>query len=150
MTGLDGGDRTSTGQPADEHEAVIVLVEDEAPNRALARAVLARADHAAVRSARLVEATTLAEARAALAHEPVDVVVLDVRLPDGTGLDLAREIRSRAGAGRPRVLILSASVLPTERAAALEAGADDFLPKPYRAGDLVARLADLLAGRAAG
>lgn len=141
---------TEDGPRAADSAIVIVLVEDEAPNRVLARAVLARAEDETVRSARLVEATTLAEARAALASEPVAVVVLDVRLPDGNGLDLAREIRSRAGARRPRVLILSASVLPTERAAALEAGADDFLPKPYRAGDLVERLAELIAARGEG
>ncbi|MEX2011795.1 MAG: response regulator [Chloroflexota bacterium] len=72
------------------------------------------------------------------------VVLLDVRLPDGNGLALARELRTRPPAQRPRVLILSASVLPHERDAALAAGADGFLGKPYRPPDLVAWLLQLI------
>ena len=124
---------------------VLLIVEDEAPNRALLRAVLSRAADERVRNASIVEATTLAEARECLGASPIDVIFLDVRLPDGSGLDLARDLRERNGA-RPAILILSASVLPMERSAALEAGADAFLPKPYDPGELLDVLAGLVDG----
>lgn len=127
-----------------------LLVEDEAPNRALARAVLSRATEAGIRDARLLEASNLATARSILASEPVALVLLDVRLPDGSGLDLARELRGQHRPDRPRVLILSASVLPSERDAALASGADGFLAKPYRPAELLGSVSALLdgAGRA--
>jgi two-component system KDP operon response regulator KdpE len=126
--------------------AVLLLVEDEAPNRALLRAVLSRSRVAEVRDATLVEATDIAGARQTLASERVDVVLLDVRLPDGSGLDLARELRDRRGTDGPRILILSASVLPSERSAAHEAGADAFLAKPYDFDVLIATIRALIAG----
>lgn len=114
----------------------ILLVEDEAMNRTLMRAVLTRASDPRIRLAELVEAETLAEARDHLASGAVDILLLDVRLPDGSGLDLARELVSN-GETRPRIVILSASVLPAERAAAIEVGCDAFLGKPYRPADLL-------------
>jgi two-component system KDP operon response regulator KdpE len=114
----------------------ILLVEDEAMNRTLMRAVLTRASDPRVRLAELVEAETLAEARASLAGGDIDILLLDVRLPDGSGLDLARDLVAN-GETRPRIVILSASVLPAERAAAIEVGCDAFLGKPYRPADLL-------------
>jgi DNA-binding response OmpR family regulator len=125
---------------------VLLLVEDEAPNRALLRAVLSRSRVAEVRDARVLEATDLAEARRHLASDRIDVVLLDVRLPDGSGLDLARELRDDQGPDKPRILILSASVLPSERSAAQEAGADAFLAKPYDFDAVIATIRALLAG----
>jgi two-component system, OmpR family, KDP operon response regulator KdpE len=122
----------------------VLVVEDEAPNRALVRAVLSRSTEPGVRDVRLVEAPDLATARAILGSEQIAVILLDVRLPDGNGLDLARELRDRDGPERPRVLILSASVLPNEQVAALASGADGFLAKPYRPADLVANVIGLL------
>jgi two-component system KDP operon response regulator KdpE len=114
----------------------ILLVEDEAMNRTLMRAVLTRASDPRIRLAELVEAETLADARHQLEAGSVDILLLDVRLPDGSGLDLARELVA-AGNERPRIVILSASVLPAERAAAIEVGCDAFLGKPYRPADLL-------------
>ncbi|WP_033344709.1 response regulator [Catenuloplanes japonicus] len=123
--------------------ARILLVEDEELNRVLVRAVLARADDPEVRDARLVEAGSLAAARDVLhSPDPVDVVLLDMNLPDGSGLDLASELADVAE--KPRVIALTASVLPSDRAAALEAGCDGFLDKPYAAADLVTVIASNL------
>ncbi|GAB7050713.1 response regulator [Catenuloplanes indicus] len=128
--------------------ARILLVEDEELNRVLVRAVLARADDPGVRDARLVEAGTLAAARDVLRHpDQVDVVLLDMNLPDGSGLDLATELAAIATTGKPKVIALTASVLPSDRAAAIEAGCDGFLDKPYAAADLVTVIADHLPDR---
>ena len=120
----------------------VLLVEDEELNRVLVRAILARATEPAVREVELVEAGTLETARSALGSEDVDLILLDVNLPDGNGLDLARELATQDD--RPRVVALTASVLPHERAAAMSAGCDGFLDKPYGAADLVGVLSTYL------
>lgn len=126
----------------------ILLVEDEDLNRTLVKAVLARAQIEKVRDAKVIDAGTLATARAQLTNEDVDLVLLDMNLPDGNGLTLARELASGdgvpTGRKRPVVVAVTASVLPQDRAAAIEAGCDGFLDKPYAAADLVAIVAEHL------
>jgi two-component system, OmpR family, KDP operon response regulator KdpE len=125
----------------------ILLVEDEDLNRALVKAVLARAEVSAVREAAVVDAYSLASARAKLGAQDVDLVLLDMNLPDGNGLSLARELAAGpmpAGRRRPAIVAVTASVLPQDRAAAIEAGCDGFLDKPYAAADLVATVAQHL------
>jgi len=127
----------------------ILLVEDEDLNRTLVKAVLARAQITAVRDAEIIDAGTLAAAREQLLTEPVDLVLLDMNLPDGNGLTLARELAAGEMAldgKRPVVVAVTASVLPQDRTAALEAGCDGFLDKPYAAADLVAVVAEHLPG----
>lgn len=126
-----------------DRSAVILHVEDEAPNRALLQAVISRAAEPDVRDATIVDAPDLATARAVLASRPVDLVLLDVRLPDGNGLDLARAIRD-GDEPRPPIIVMSASVLPDEQDAALATGARHFLSKPYAPSELVALVAATL------
>ena len=125
--------------------ARILYVEDEELNRALLRAVLQRAPDLRLRSAALLEARTLAQARTILTEREIDIVLLDVRLPDGSGLDLLREIKSR----NPNlgVVVMSASVLPEEREEAMKAGSDAFVAKPYVPGELLATLHRMLPGQ---
>ena len=120
----------------------ILHVEDEELNRLLFRAVLGRASDPRLLAAVLDEATSLADARTLLADHEVDLVLMDVRLPDGNGLDLVREIKAR----HPRlsVVVMSASVLPHERKEATLAGCDAFIPKPYAAADLLETMSRLL------
>jgi two-component system repressor protein LuxO len=74
-------------------------------------------------------AATAAEARAALSTGPADAVLLDLRLPDADGLDLLREIR--AGAKPPEVIVITANGSVATAVAAMQAGAADFLVKPF-------------------
>ncbi|WP_045387319.1 response regulator [Falsirhodobacter sp. alg1] len=93
---------------------------------------------------------TLADARHALAAGGFDGVVLDVMLPDGSGLDLLAEWRAQ-GMTLP-VLVLTARDQVTERIAGLDRGADDYLGKPFDLEELSARLRAILRraeGRAA-
>jgi CheY-like chemotaxis protein len=129
--------------------STILLVEDEELNRTLVKAVLARAQVAAVRDAEVLDAPSLAAARDRLVAGRVDLILLDMNLPDGHGLTLARELTDGgvpAGRRKPAVVAVTASVLPQDRAAALEAGCDGFLDKPYAASDLVAVVAEHLPG----
>jgi len=87
-------------------------------------------------------ATTLAEAESVLAAGRPEAVVLDRGLPDGEGLDLLARIRERHAA--MPVLILTARDEIGERVAGLDAGADDYLAKPFSFSELEARLRALL------
>jgi len=120
----------------------VLLVEDQPVNRKLVHAIFRRTDEALIRNCSLLEAPTLNVARSMLASERFDLVLLDVRLPDGHGLDLARELCIRNP--RPYILVVSASVLPAERAAALASGADAFISKPLHAADLVLEVMKLI------
>jgi two-component system, OmpR family, KDP operon response regulator KdpE len=141
--GSPAGSSTADAQRTPE-PLRILLVEDEQMNRTLMRAVLTRASDARLRLAILLEAETLYVAREHLSSGTIDIMLLDVRLPDGSGLDLARELVGSGDDDRPRIVILSASVLPAERAAAMDVGCDAFLGKPYRPTDLL-ELLGLLA-----
>ncbi len=83
-------------------------------------------------------AQTAAAARDALSEAAYDVIILDLGLPDGDGLDLLRQWRS-AGFMEP-VLILSARDSVEDRIKGLNIGADDYLPKPFSFEELLARL----------
>jgi two-component system copper resistance phosphate regulon response regulator CusR len=110
----------------------ILVVEDES---ALAQS-LAKGLRQAAHAVDL--APTLAEARTKLALEPYDAVVLDLGLPDGSGLTLAREIRGRGD--RVTILMLTARDGVSDRVAGLDAGADDYVVKPFALEEVLARL----------
>lgn len=85
---------------------------------------------------------TAAEARLALKDVDYDLVLLDLGLPDEDGLDLLRSIR-KAGNAIP-ILVLTARGAIDERIAGLDAGADDYLTKPFNNGEMLARVRALL------
>jgi DNA-binding response OmpR family regulator len=85
---------------------------------------------------------TCAEARDALADSSYDVILLDLGLPDGDGIDLLRQWRSN-GFNEP-VLILSARDTVADRIKGLDVGADDYLPKPFSFEELLARVRSLV------
>jgi DNA-binding response OmpR family regulator len=114
----------------------LLVVEDEARILEVLRVALSRAGFA-------VDAVaTVADARAALPLAPYDAVILDLGLPDGDGLDLLTEHR-QAGSRVP-VLVLTARDAVEARVAGLDAGADDYLIKPFAMAELIARTKALL------
>jgi two-component system OmpR family response regulator len=114
----------------------VLVVEDHAETRGMIESVLREAGYT------VVAAGTLAEARASLRAGGVAAVVLDWMLPDGSGPELCAELR---GADDPMpILMLTARAAVEDRVIGLDAGADDFLKKPFAAAELAARLRALL------
>lgn len=83
-------------------------------------------------------ATTLALAMTALRMEPFDLVLLDLGLPDGDGLDWLRQVR-RSGSVVPVLIMTARDALP-DRVAGLDQGADDYVVKPFEPEELLARM----------
>jgi DNA-binding response OmpR family regulator len=117
---------------------LLLAVEDEPRNASLLQAILGRAGY------RLHVAANLAQARDWLADSSPALVLLDRHLPDGDGLDLVGTIRGSARLRAVPILLVSASVLPRDQAAALDAGCDGFLAKPVRVKPLVDEVRRLL------
>ena len=92
-------------------------------------------------------ARTIAEARRALELAGYDLVVLDLMLPDGDGHALARELRQRQRS--ERILMLTARTLEDDLVRGFETGADDYVTKPYRLRELLARVRALVRRPAA-
>jgi len=94
-----------------------------------------------------VVAASIAEAREALRGGPIALVILDVQLPDGDGLDLLREIKAGGGAAAAPVLLLSTEAEVRDRVRGMTTGADEYVGKPYDAAYVVARARELVRGR---
>lgn len=110
---------------------LVMVVEDEAPVRRFLGAALAAHGY------RVVEAGSVAEAeRLAPGHNP-EVFLLDLGLPDGDGIDLARRLREWS---RAPIIVLSARGREEDKVDALDAGADDYLTKPFGVKELLARM----------
>lgn len=113
---------------------VVLAVEDDARNAALLEAILGASEH------ELHLTSSLAAARAWLAGHAADTILLDRHLGDGDGLSLVAEIRANPANHASHVVLVSASVMDTDRADALAAGCDAFLPKPVRIRQLLAEI----------
>src|SRR5438445_2449954 len=116
----------------------ILIVEDEIANGELVRASLDALGDPYLRASIIETAGSLAEARAALAANSFDLLLLDLWLPDGDGLGLAREV-SEMGVARPLIVVVSGSAKPEERIEEL-ALVDEFLLKPFEPAQLIATI----------
>lgn len=114
-----------------DSKPLIVVIEDEAPIRRFLRASLP------LHGYRMLEAATAAEGIRHLAEQRPDLVILDLGLPDMEGLDVVRQIREWS---EVPIVVLSARERESDKITALDAGADDYLTKPFGIGELLARL----------
>lgn len=113
-----------------EHAAVILVIDDESRIRGAVRNALSDVTD------RVIEAATGAEGLDLAAAERPDVIVLDLGLPDTEGVDVCRSIRLWSQAP---IIVLSARRTEDEKVALLNAGADDFVTKPFSVLELAAR-----------
>ena len=110
---------------------VVLVVEDELPMRRFLRASLESQDF------QVVEADSAREAIAAATSYNPEVVLLDLGLPDLDGLELTRQRREWSKAP---IIVISARGREADKVEALDAGADDYLTKPFGVGELLARI----------
>ncbi|HQQ63346.1 MAG TPA: two-component system response regulator KdpE [Pseudomonadales bacterium] len=118
-----------------ESRATVLLVEDEQEIRRFVRTAL-HSEHY-----RVLEAGAIRDGLVTAGNEKPDLVILDLGLPDGDGVQFMHDFRHWSPVP---VLVLSARSAEKEKIAALDAGADDYLTKPFAVGELLARVRALL------
>ncbi len=116
-----------------------LIVDDSATARAFVKATLARS------GLQVVEASSGPEALNILGTRPIDVVITDVVMPDMDGYELVRRIRKDPRVGAVPVLLLTSRGDVADKVAGFEAGADDYMVKPFEPVELEVRLKALLA-----
>jgi two-component system KDP operon response regulator KdpE len=109
----------------------VLVVEDDREIRSMMQSSLA------VEGFEVQTAVSVSEASALLHHSLPDVLVLDLGLPDGDGLELVHEVRKRYSLP---ILVVSARHQEAEKIRLLDAGADDYLTKPFSVAELLARI----------
>ena len=123
----------------------LLMIEDDARLAAMVSEYLTQSGFAVMHMA------DGASGLAAVQDRPVDLVILDLMLPDMDGLEVCRRIRAMPGdAARVPVLMLTAKGDPMDRIIGLELGADDYLPKPFEPRELLARIRAVLRRREPG
>ena len=127
--------------PPPGNDPLVLVVEDEAPIRRFLRATL-EANHFRVKDA----GTSREGSLLAVTARP-DFILLDLGLPDGDGLQFLRSLRAESAVP---IIVLSARGQETDKIAALDLGADDYLTKPFGVGELLARMRVALRHAAAG
>ena len=137
------------GQPADSEDAAlrVLVTDDNATNRMVAELIMVSI------GAEVTCAENGQEAVDAFDQSPFDVVLMDLQMPVMDGLAATRAIREReAERGLPRtpVVVVSANIMPEQRAASAAAGADDHLGKPVRAEELIAAVVKAIRSSDAG
>jgi two-component system phosphate regulon response regulator OmpR len=134
MSSESGRGAMQPSEQADEAPHLLVI-DDDNRLRALLRRYLSEHGY------RVTEATDAADARARLAGMTFDLLIVDVMMPGETGLALTRALRELHDLP---ILMLTAMGAPEERIAGLEAGADDYLAKPFEPRELLLRVATIL------
>jgi two-component system KDP operon response regulator KdpE len=109
----------------------VLVVEDDKEIRAFIRSSLS------IEGFEVQTAVSVSEAKAMLHNDLPDVMLLDLGLPDGDGIELVREVRKQHNLP---ILIVSARHQEAQKILLLDAGADDFLSKPFSVGELLARI----------
>ena len=118
--------------------STVLIADDDADHRELLTLALRRAGH------EVVTAGDAPAAMTALLAGDFDAVLLDVRMPDESGIELCRRLRAEPATALLPVMLISADVNDQRILAALRAGADDYLTKPFHRAELCARLDNLM------
>jgi len=112
-------------------DPLVLVVEDEAPLRKFIRATLTSHQYRILEAERASQVTSLVTS-----HNP-ELVLMDLGLPDGDGFDLTRQLREWS---KVPIIVISARGREEDKVAALDAGADDYLTKPFGVNELLARM----------
>src|SRR3954452_19961304 len=129
--------------PTSKRSQRVVVCEDDDPTRELL------CDHLTADRYRALPAPSASDALRLCGYNQPDLMLLDLGLPDASGIDVLREIRGAGERFDPElpVLVLSGRSSETDRLRGFEAGADDYLTKPFHSPELLARVAAVLRRR---
>jgi DNA-binding response OmpR family regulator len=130
-------------RPPHQEAAVptVLVVDDDTDHRELMRLALSRFGH------HVLEAADTDAAGRLLDHHRVDALLLDVRMPGESGIDFCRRLRADPATAILPIMFVTADVNDHHIVAALQAGADDYLTKPFHRAELGLRLDNVLARR---
>jgi DNA-binding response OmpR family regulator len=123
--------------------ATVLIADDDADHRELMTLALNRFGH------HVAQAEDTHAAERIIAAGGIDVVLLDVRMPGESGIDLCRRLRAAPATAGLAIMFVTADVNDRRILAAMEAGADDYLTKPFHRTELCTRLDNLLLRRTA-
>lgn len=115
-------------------EQTVLVVEDSDAERTRISVILTKFGY------RVLTATDGAAAVAVLREQTVDIVLSDWKMPELSGIDLCRMVRADPSLGRPYFVLVTGNSSDDDRAIGMKAGADDFITKPFHAGELRTRL----------
>ena len=113
------------------NQPLVLVIEDEPQIRKFLRATLTAHGH------RVNESATGKDGLVQAGMQPPEIVILDLGLPDIDGFEVTRQLRTWTGVP---IIVLSARGMEADKVAALDAGADDYLTKPFGVGELMARI----------
>ena len=95
-------------------------------------------------SFKVLQAASIQEGEQILASDKIDLVILDLMLPDGSGLTLCRDIKSESQTKHIPVILLTAKTEEVDRVVGFELGADDYVTKPFSVRELILRVKAIL------
>lgn len=116
----------------------VMMVEDEQPIRAMISYALVRAGYA------VIEAKDAREAKAQIAQQPPDIILMDWMLPGQNGTELTKQLKQSITTRHVPIIMLTALSSEQDKITGLDAGADDYISKPFSPGELVARIKAVL------
>lgn len=123
---------------ADGDRPKVLIIDDEVPIRRFLKAALSNADY------KVIEAGSISEGRSLALCDPPDLLLLDLSLPDGHGMELIEWLHAWS---RAPVIVLSASGQERDKVTALDLGATDYVTKPFGVAELLARIRAALRSR---
>ena len=118
--------------------ACVLVIEDEPDIRKTIDYNLSK------ESFKVIQAASIEEGEKSLASNKIDVIILDLMLPDGSGLTLCRDIKSEPKTKNIPVIILTAKTEEVDRVVGFELGADDYVTKPFSVRELILRVKAIL------
>ena len=118
--------------------ANVLIIEDEPDIRKTIEYNLSKESY------NVFQAASISEGEKAIAEQKIDVIILDLMLPDGSGLTLCRDIKSETKTRNIPVIILTAKTDEVDRVVGFELGADDYVTKPFSVRELILRVKAVL------
>jgi two-component system phosphate regulon response regulator PhoB len=116
----------------------VLIIEDEPDIRKTIEYNLSKESYS------VFQASSISEGEKAIAEQKIDVIILDLMLPDGSGLTLCRDIKSETKTKNIPVIILTAKTDEVDRVVGFELGADDYVTKPFSVRELILRVKAVL------